>query len=68
MRADTVEMRSIEWVDKPLLQGSAFTSSRARRCRERNWIARMSRRDAGRVRAQRNVLIVSSEDSAAIDT
>jgi len=66
---DQVVLRSIEWLEKPLIQGSAFSLvAGPKGVGKGTWIAgqaaKMSRGDFGR---PRNVLIVSSEDSASID-
>ena len=68
--ASDVEMRSIEWLDKPLLQGSAFhLLAGAKGVGKGTLVARIA---AGMTRGvygpARNVLMVSSEDSDSIDT
>lgn len=70
VRADQIRMRSIEWLDRPLLQGSAFhLVAGPKGVGKGTWtaaqIARMT--TDGFTGTPRNVLIISSEDSAAID-
>lgn len=69
MRADKVQVRAIEWLDKPLLQGSAFTLiAGPKGVGKGTWIAAVT---AGMTRGVygpvRDVLIISTEDSASID-
>lgn len=68
-RGDTIEMRSIVWKSKPLLQGSAFTLLvGSKGAGKGTWIAgQVAKTTRGEYGPKRNVLIVSSEDSAAID-
>jgi hypothetical protein len=69
LRGDEIEMRSIEWRDKPLLQGSAFhLAAGPKGVGKGTWLARqIADTTQGRLGPNRNVLIVSSEDSASID-
>jgi AAA domain len=69
LRGDEIEMRSIEWLDKPLLQGSAFhLAAGPKGVGKGTWLARkIADTTKGRLGPKRNVLIVSSEDSASID-
>ena len=69
IRGDAIEMRSIEWLDKPLLQGSAFhLGAGPKGVGKGTWLARkIADITQGRLGPKRNVLIVSSEDSASID-
>jgi hypothetical protein len=69
LRGDEIEMRSIEWRDKPLLQGSAFhLAAGPKGVGKGTWLARkIADTTMGRLGPKRNVLIVSSEDSASID-
>lgn len=69
VRASDVVMRSIEWVDRPLVQGSAFTLiCGPKGCGKGTFIAKVAAKmTRGVYGAPRNVLFVSSEDSAAID-
>lgn len=65
-----VEMRSIEWLDRPLLQGAAFTLvAGPKGVGKGTWLAAttaaMTRGEYGGV--PRNVLFLSTEDSASID-
>lgn len=70
VRADEIEMKSIVWHHKPLIQGCAFTLlAGAKGAGKGTWIARaVAAMTCGTYGTPRNVLIVSSEDSAAIDT
>lgn len=66
---DKVEMRPIAWLDKPFLQRSAFQLiAGPKGVGKGTWLARVTANMTRGVygRAQ-NVLLVSSEDSAAID-
>lgn len=70
IRASAVTMRSIRWLDKPLLQASAFELlAGAKGAGKGTYVARVA---AGTTRGvygrPRNALMVSSEDSDAIDT
>ena len=69
VRGDEIEMRSIEWLDKPLLQGSAFhLAAGPKGVGKGTWLARkIADTTQGRLGPKRSVLIVSSEDSASID-
>jgi hypothetical protein len=69
VRGDAIEMRSIEWLDKPQLQGSAFhLAAGPKGVGKGTWLARkIADTTHGRLGPKRNVLIVSSEDSASID-
>ena len=69
IRGDAIEMRSIEWLDKPLLQGSAFhLVAGPKGVGKGTWLARkIADTTQGRLGPKRNVLIVSTEDSASID-
>ena len=66
---DKVEMRPIEWLDKPFLQRSAFQLiAGPKGVGKGTWLARVTANMTRGVYGQpRNVLLVSSEDSAAID-
>jgi hypothetical protein len=66
---DKVEMRPIEWLDKPFLQCSAFhLIAGPKGVGKGTWIARITASmTQGVYGAPRNVLLISSEDSAAID-
>jgi hypothetical protein len=69
IRGDLIEMRSIEWLDKPLLQGSAFhLIAGPKGVGKGTWTARMiAAMTQGIYGTRKDVLIVSSEDSASID-
>jgi hypothetical protein len=69
LRGDEIEMRSIEWRLKPLLQGSAFElAAGPKGVGKGTWLAWViALMTTGRLGSKRNVLIVSSEDSASID-
>lgn len=69
VRLDAVEMRSIEWLAKPFLQRSAFQLvAGPKGVGKGTWIARITANmTMGVYGDPRNVLLVSSEDSAAID-
>lgn len=62
-------MRSIEWVEKPLVQGSAFILLAGRKgCGKGTYVAKVAAKmTRGFYGEPRNVVFVSSEDSAAID-
>jgi hypothetical protein len=64
-----IEMRSIEWLDKPFLQSSAFQLAVGPKgVGKGTWLARITANMTRGVYGEpRNVLLVSSEDSAAID-
>lgn len=70
VRVDQIEMRSIEWLDKPQLQNSAFhLLAGPKGVGKGTWLARTTAAMTTGVYGEpRNVIIVSSEDSAAIDT
>jgi hypothetical protein len=60
-----ITMRSIEWLEKPLWQGSAFQLlAGPKGAGKGTYLAALAAR---RTRAGENVLFVSTEDSAAID-
>jgi hypothetical protein len=67
---EQIEPRSIEWLDKPLLQGSAFhLIAGPKGVGKGTWIAKTTAKfTRGLYGEKTDVLIVSSEDSAAIDT
>lgn len=67
---DQIEPRSIEWLDKPFIQGSAFhLVCGPKGVGKGTWLAKTTAKfTRGIYGERRNVLIVSSEDSAAIDT
>lgn len=69
IRADQVEMKPILWLDKPLLQGSAFhLVAGPKGVGKGTWLAKVAAAMTGGVYGDpRQVLIVSSEDSASID-
>lgn len=69
IRADQVEIKSIVWLDKPLLQGSAFhLVAGPKGVGKGTWTARQMAQVTSRAFGDpRNVVIVSSEDSASID-
>src|SRR5213593_1743338 len=62
-------MRPIEWLDKPFLQRSAFQLiAGPKGVGKGTWISRVTAgMTQGAYGQPRNVLLVSSEDSAAID-
>jgi hypothetical protein len=69
VRLDTVEMRSIEWLEKPLWQRSCFELLVGRKNAGKgtylcHLAARMTR---GEVGERRTVIFISSEDSPAVD-
>src|SRR4051794_3187745 len=69
-RLDTVEMRSIEWIDKPLLQRAAFHLLTGKKgAGKGTYLAQLCAlvTNGEMFGAPRNVLVISSEDSAAID-
>ena len=70
VRADSIVMRSIEYVDKPELQRAAFhLAAGVKGCGKGTWTAhKASALTRGLYGPPRNVLIVSSEDSAQVDT
>jgi hypothetical protein len=68
-RLSEVEMRSIVFVDKPLLQADAFHLVAGRKGQGKGtllaeWAARVTRGELG---SKRNLVWIGSEDSAAID-
>src|SRR6266536_4629527 len=68
-RLSEVEMRSIVFVDKPLLQAAAFHLVAGRKGVGKgtllaDWVAKITRGELG---TKRNVIWIGSEDSAAID-
>lgn len=65
----TIKPRTIEWIDKPFLQGSAFhLVAGPKGVGKGTWLARiMAKQTTGVYGANRNVLLVSTEDSAGID-
>jgi hypothetical protein len=69
VRGDEIVMRSIVWLLKPLLQGSAFhLVAGPKGVGKGTWLALIiALVTLGRLGSNRNVLIVSSEDSASID-
>jgi hypothetical protein len=69
VRASDVQMRSIEWLEKPLLQASAFTLvAGPKGVGKGTWLAKTAAKfTRGNYGQPQNVLFVSSEDSAAID-
>lgn len=69
VRADAVEKRSIEWVERPLVQASAFILLAGRKgCGKGTYVAKVAAKmTRGIYGRPRSVLFVSSEDSAAID-
>jgi hypothetical protein len=71
VRADRVEMRSVEWIKKPFLQASAFQLLVGPKgVGKGTWLARtMSLMTHGAFDGKpRNILVLSAEDSDAIDT
>src|SRR3954471_1462475 len=64
-----VEMKSIEWLHRPLLQGAAFhLVACPKGVGKGTWLAHVTAAmTTGTYGAARNVLILSSEDSASID-
>jgi len=69
VRADHIELKSILWLEKPLLQDAAFhLVSGPKGVGKGTWIAgTTAKMTSGAYGRPRNVLIVSSEDSAGID-
>lgn len=69
IRADQVAMRSIQWLDRPQIQRAAFhLIAGAKGCGKGTWSARVvASMTTGVYGDPRNVLIVSTEDSASID-
>jgi len=66
---EAIKPRSIEWVDKPFLQRSAFhLAAGPKGVGKGTWLARiMAKMTTGVYGPSRNVLLVSTEDSASID-
>lgn len=69
VRAAEVEMRSIEWLEKPLLQAAAFTLvAGPKGVGKGTWLAKTAAKfTRGSYGPPQNVVFVSSEDSASID-
>jgi hypothetical protein len=67
--AANVQMRSIEWLEKPLLQASAFTLvAGPKGVGKGTWLAKTAAKfTRGVYGAPQNVVFISSEDSASID-
>jgi len=66
---ETIKARSIEWLDRPFLQRSAFhLVAGPKGVGKGTWLSRiMAKQTTGVYGPARNVLLVSTEDSAAID-
>lgn len=64
-----VEMRSIVWLDKPLILNSAFTLvAGPKGVGKGTWLAsQIAQMTTGQWGQPRNVLVISSEDSASVD-
>jgi hypothetical protein len=69
VRGGEVEMRPIRWLEKPLLQDSAFTLLAGRKgCGKGTYVAKIAAKlTCGTFGEPRDVVFISSEDSAAID-
>ena len=69
VRASEVTMRSIEWLDKPLVQASSFTLLvGSKGCGKGTWLAKFAAKMTRGVYGKpQSVLFISSEDSASVD-